>query len=81
MSDRNVNIRIVRLGDKKFPQGNTYVTLQVNEWDAVGKIVSILQQGYSGYSVDLKYWGVALNSDLKMYDIVAAFNTCANLYV
>jgi ubiquitin len=74
MCDRNVNIRIARIGDKKFPLGNTYVTLQVNEWDAVNKIVSILQHAYSGYKVDLKYWGVTLNSELKMYDIAAAFN-------
>ena len=74
MCDRNVNIRIARLGDKKFPLGNTYVTLQVNEWDAVSKVVSILQHAYSGFKVDLKYWGVTLNSDLKMYDIAAAFN-------
>lgn len=53
---------------------NTYVTLQVNEWDAISKVVSILQHAYSGYKVDLKYWDVTLNSDLKMYDIAAAFN-------
>jgi len=74
MCDRNVNIRIARHGDKKFPLGNTYVTLQVNEWDTVSKVVSILKHAYSDYRVDLKYWGVTLNSDLKMYDIAAAFN-------
>jgi hypothetical protein len=46
----------------------------VNEWDAISKVVSILQHAYSGFKVDLKYWGITLNSDLKMYDIAAAFN-------
>jgi large subunit ribosomal protein L40e/small subunit ribosomal protein S27Ae/ubiquitin C len=46
----------------------------VNERDAISKVVSILQHAYSGYKVDLKYWDVTLNSDLKMYDIAAAFN-------
>ncbi len=46
----------------------------MNEWDAISKVVSILQHAYSGFKVDLKYWGITLNSDLKMYDIAAAFN-------
>ena len=77
MCERNLNIRINRLGKKTFPSGDNYVTLRVNEWDPVDTVVSMLKQSYDVIPQSLKYWDVMIpesRSDLKMYDIAAAFD-------